>query len=630
MFEYNIDIKSNEIPSNNSSFEKSFKVVYCVDCGKEMQVPLAYHVKEPRCEDCRIKHKKEKDLEWREKRKEEQKNSSEQFFTGPFICKHCGEEFEEDWRGYESRKKSPPEFCSKSCQCKYASSFNKVKVLYRKDFCIDCGKEIEINPYDHRKVHRCPECAEKRKKEKAKVNNKKRYERINNLEKIDNIYYIPFFKGPFICKYCGEEFLYDYRTSSISRHKEPPQFCSEECAISYKKVNLHTKIAQYQKNLRLGIIPKPTKTVSCNICGVSFDTSSHAQKSIYLCDVCSYLENSFLKDFSIIYNYYIQGPLNLESYYYNKYKKFFTENHLKFSCFNLLKPFTSSVWEELLKTGIEKSIKNTRSAKYLNAFFNEKLKNEAFLKDDLFFNFLESPMFQEKSIILRKLGFNFDSEYSSFQEYLKVKKVFEEKYIKEEMSLLQFARNFGINYTLPSSYFYIFGIPTRNYEEGYVKRKFWKKSEEYKTPNNPSFNFKKGYHISWENKKFYLMSSYEFNFAKILDEFQIPYEVGTLILPYFSSIENRIVRGKPDFIFRDSKVIIETKSERFYNYIDLRERQIEANKNGFQFFVYLNEKIFLKEFLPINEINFSKDSIENSFKEIENLLGHSFKDILYF
>lgn len=625
MFEYNIDIKNNENPSNGSYVEKPFKVVYCVDCGKEMQVPLAYHVKEPRCEDCRIKHKKEKDLEWRAKRKEEQKNSSEQFFTGPFICKYCGEEFEEDWRGYESRKKSPPEFCSKSCQGKYASTFNKTS--YRKEFCIDCGKEIEVNSHDSRSEYLCEDCIKKKRNEQSKNTLNKINLKINASERVNEYYYISTFEGPFNCKYCGKEFFYDYRNSSSLRHKEPPQFCSLACSNSYKSDLLKKGNKQYWENVSSNIIEKPTKTVKCNSCGTIFNTSSF-KKEPYLCSTCLYLETHFKEDFLIIYHYYMKLPLNEENYYYKFYKDFFKEKHLSFSCFVLLKPFEYNIWDAFNKFRENQKLKNYKTLQ--NQFFDKKLQSREFLKEPLFFNFLESSYFKEKSINLQKLGFNFESKDSAFQEYLKVKKVFEEKYIKKEMSLLQFARSFGINYTLPSSYFYIFGIPTRNYEEAYIKRKFWKRSEEYKTPNNPSFNFKRGYHISWENKKFYLMSSYEFNFAKILDEFQISYEVGTLILPYFSSIENRIVKGKPDFIFKDLKVIIETKSERFYNYIDLRERQAEANKRGFQFFVYLNEKIFLKDFLPINEIDFSKTSIKNSFKEIENLLGQSFKDILYF
>jgi len=49
------------------------------------------------------------------------------------------------------------------------------------------------------------------------------------------------------------------------------------------------------------------------------------------------------------------------------------------------------------------------------------------------------------------------------------------------------------------------------------------------------FNYKDDYHTTWDNKQVYLRSSYETDFANILDEQQIPYEVEALRIRYFDT-----------------------------------------------------------------------------------------------
>ena len=47
--------------------------------------------------------------------------------------------------------------------------------------------------------------------------------------------------------------------------------------------------------------------------------------------------------------------------------------------------------------------------------------------------------------------------------------------------------------------------------------------------------YKHGYHITWNNKKVYLRSSYEFDYAKLLDKQKINYEVENLRIKYWDS-----------------------------------------------------------------------------------------------
>lgn len=50
-----------------------------------------------------------------------------------------------------------------------------------------------------------------------------------------------------------------------------------------------------------------------------------------------------------------------------------------------------------------------------------------------------------------------------------------------------------------------------------------------------SYQFKDGYHITWDKQKVYLRSSYEFDYAKILDKKKIKYEVEKLRIEYFDT-----------------------------------------------------------------------------------------------
>ena len=52
---------------------------------------------------------------------------------------------------------------------------------------------------------------------------------------------------------------------------------------------------------------------------------------------------------------------------------------------------------------------------------------------------------------------------------------------------------------------------------------------------NEKFQYKTEYHKSWENKTFLLRSSYEIDYANILDEYHISYDVETLRIHYFDT-----------------------------------------------------------------------------------------------
>lgn len=74
-----------------------------------------------------------------------------------------------------------------------------------------------------------------------------------------------------------------------------------------------------------------------------------------------------------------------------------------------------------------------------------------------------------------------------------------------------------------------------------------------------------GWHTTWFDKKVFLRSSYEFNFAKELDNKKIFYEVEFKRIQYFNSKVNKLKIAIPDFYIPDENLIIEIKSSWTYD-----------------------------------------------------------------
>lgn len=111
-----------------------------------------------------------------------------------------------------------------------------------------------------------------------------------------------------------------------------------------------------------------------------------------------------------------------------------------------------------------------------------------------------------------------------------------------------------------------------------------------------------GHHKDWEGRDHYLRSSYEFDFAEILDKKKIHYETEVLRIRYFDKENNTFKTGIPDFYLPIGGIFVEIKSNYFYNHIDLQNRKRELERLGFKFYVFLDKEKFLEDFLPLEEI----------------------------
>lgn len=83
----------------------------------------------------------------------------------------------------------------------------------------------------------------------------------------------------------------------------------------------------------------------------------------------------------------------------------------------------------------------------------------------------------------------------------------------------------------------------------------------YERLNMPSNHRYKAFHYTtWNGKTVYLRSSYEYDYAKILDDKHIDYTVESLRIEYFDTQENCIRIAIPDFYLCDTNTIVEVKS----------------------------------------------------------------------
>ena len=102
--------------------------------------------------------------------------------------------------------------------------------------------------------------------------------------------------------------------------------------------------------------------------------------------------------------------------------------------------------------------------------------------------------------------------------------------------------------------------------------------------------FKQGVHTTWDNKTVYLRSSYEFDYAKILDSQKIEYEVETVRLEYYDSQRKTNRIAVPDFYIPSINTIVEIKSEYTLDVQEMKDKVKSYRENGFNFKLILEHK----------------------------------------
>jgi len=146
-----------------------------------------------------------------------------------------------------------------------------------------------------------------------------------------------------------------------------------------------------------------------------------------------------------------------------------------------------------------------------------------------------------------------------YKEFERIQAIIREEYIEDKLSLTDLRkkykhddiRNFGkiIN---------SLGIERRSQSESVSLAVIQGKLV---LPINCFSTYKHGWHTTWNLKQVYFRSSYEEDYYKILDSQKIDYEVESLRIQYWDSVQLRFRTAIPDIYIPSTNTIIEIKGQ---------------------------------------------------------------------
>ena len=157
-----------------------------------------------------------------------------------------------------------------------------------------------------------------------------------------------------------------------------------------------------------------------------------------------------------------------------------------------------------------------------------------------------------------------------FKEYERVRNMLIHDYWEDEMTGIELGNKY--NYPSPciitGKLFKHLNIPTRTCKDTNLLLMLNGKHG----PTSEHTNYVSGWHTTWNNKEVYLRSSYEFDYAKELDNNKIEYEVESLRIKYWNSIHDEYRCAIPDFYLPKSNTITEIKSNWTLNKQEMRDK----------------------------------------------------------
>ena len=269
------------------------------------------------------------------------------------------------------------------------------------------------------------------------------------------------------------------------------------------------------------------------------------------------------------------------------------KNYCSKSCAN------SRVLTDSIKTKISKSVKNSES--YQKALLNKRKNSKNYRYDNNTNSYIaitkliycgtdelnnlypEISKRQSPKWFNKLIPFGLNIEYLGTinfpNEYFKCKQLLYTEYVINRLSPKDIYNKYKcyLYFNNSETLLHLFkdwGFETRNHKSAvtdcYLTNKL--------TPPT-AYQYKHGWHTTWNNKEIYYRSSYELDYAIELDNQQIDYEVESLRIKYFDSILNEYRCAIPDFYIPSTNEVIEIKSiytldiknmkDKFKTYIEL-------------------------------------------------------------
>lgn len=385
--------------------------------------------------------------------------------------------------------------------------------------CKICNKIYLRDSFDRNPEYWiCPECKKAKKKEKEFL----RTEKIKQQRLEERNY------ESYICQWCGNPFIEDYRKDIEKVKKEEPRFCCKECTAKYSSSHLDRT---------------RTKLLECTICHELKEANISTSSINFICDDCK-KENPFLDPDKKAYFKYRLKEKNIEfteENFYEKYEAYIKNNTYKYP------------------------------------------------EDCVLGRFERGNALKQKSINLQKLGFNFDNPDWE-EEFFKMRNFLYDLYYKQKLSANEISQKYGLQINTPKRLLKLFGFNKfRDITDSLINSIKQGKLDPIKSvpnsENNP-YNFKTGTYKVKTGEEYFYRSGYELWMMQFLEARDIKFTLNKFHISYISSEDNREHNGYPDFYLPDYNLLIETKGEDNYDEQNLTDRYETALKKlGIDFIV---------------------------------------------
>jgi hypothetical protein len=182
--------------------------------------------------------------------------------------------------------------------------------------------------------------------------------------------------------------------------------------------------------------------------------------------------------------------------------------------------------------------------------------------------------FQKYQQMFRKLKI-YDTNVLIANE--KAVNLLKEEYFVNKLSLIAIREKYGVQFNTIHFFLNKNGIKLRAQSESQLIS-----YAEGRNNIRTSTVYKHGWHTTWNDKKVFLRSSYEFDYAKELDDHHIDYEVETKQIRYFDSEKKKNRIAIPDFYLVDLNMIVEIKSLYTLNIQNMKDKFTRYRELGFR------------------------------------------------
>jgi len=199
--------------------------------------------------------------------------------------------------------------------------------------------------------------------------------------------------------------------------------------------------------------------------------------------------------------------------------------------------------------------------------------------------FCKKHNFQQLMGFVKYLGFDpkVIGTEKVFSEFERVREIVYNLYWNEGLSSIELGKKFGYPCgIMVTEVFNNLDIPKRTLSEATLNTIKLGKPSGFMSSRNCitglSKNITQSWHTTWFGKEVFLRSSYELDYAKLLDNLKIYYVVESLRIEYHNTLSNSNKIAIPDFYLPDTNEIIEIKSDFTLDIQEMLDK-FEAYKN---------------------------------------------------